>query len=311
VLKLAILPKQLPMTDRQEDWMSMMQTLLVIRGHNAAEIAAIPDLDSDFDDLKTEITAIHTLSQTQLRRTTGVARDKKAVRMELVEMTTTVSGAVKAYASKAKNHTLFQEVKYTNSQLRDMRDEALAPTCRLVHQRANANLAALAGRGIDALLLADFMALINEFDGRSESTRVATVEKSTATAGIVTHLKSGLKIVKERLDGGMRIFTLSQPELYITYRHARKIVNTGHRKKKGVPIGDLSFHVKDAAGNPVDHVLVSTDNRTASTNSDGNGVIKGLSPGNKQVRFFKPGPGERFVNVVIENGKGADVNVIM
>jgi hypothetical protein len=296
------------MTDRQEDQMSMFRTLLAIRAIFAAAIAAIVDLDSDFDDFEAEVDAIKALLPKQKLQTTGIARDKQDVEDELVDMATIVSGAIMALASKAGNNTLFDEVKYSQSRLGHMRDEELPDICRIIYERGNTHAAALVSRGISAQMLIDFDGLITEYEGISEAPRTATTQKSTATTQMADHFTEALKIVKERLDGGMRIFKTTNEELYLTYRNGRKIVNTSG-KKKDTDTGDLAFHVTDENNDPISGVVVSFDNRVSSTDDNGYGIIKGVSPGNKLVRFIKPEYEEQFVPATIQKDQVTTLNV--
>jgi hypothetical protein len=297
------------MTDRQEDFISMVRTLLAIRLLYAADIAALADLDADFDDLKTEGDAIKLLLPKQKLQTTGVARDKHDMETELVTEAVVIAGAVMAFASKAGNNTLFQEVNYSKSKLEGIRDTELSDTCRIVHDRANTNLLALAGRGITAGVLTDFMTLITDYENMDQAPRTATVQKSTATVGMSTHFTISRKIITERLDGGMRYFINNNPEIYTAYKSARKIVNTGRRKENKIASGELIFVVKDASNNPLEHVLVSTGEHLSSTDGDGNGKLKGIAPGNISVRFFLTNFGELFQNATIINGQETHITI--
>ena len=298
------------MTDVQENHLSMFRTLLAIRALFSAVIAAMADVDADFADLETEVNAIKLLLPKQQLQTKGVARDKADVVEDLAEAATVVAGAVMAFASKAHNNTLFEEVKYSQSKLEHLRDELLPDTCRIIHDRANSNLAALAGRGITPLVLTDFMGLITELEGMTTAPRTATTQKSTATTDMSVHFAQANKIIKERLDGGMKIFIATEPDLYITYRNGRKIVDAGHRKKKDTETGILVYHVTDASnGNPLGETVVNVDERAGTTDEEGNGKIKGLTPGNKNVHFLKPGYSAQDAPALIEKGKVTTVNI--
>ncbi len=299
------------MTDVQENQLSMFRTLQAIRALFAAAIAAIADLDADFDALAAEVNSIKALSPKQKLQTTGVARDKGDVKEDMIEKAIMVAGALKALASADSNYTLFEEVNYSPTELDRMRDEQLPDICRLVHDRANSNLAALAGRGITAPVLAEFMTLITDFEGMAEAPRTATVQKGSATTGLAGHFAEANKIVKERLDEGMKIFMTSNPDLYITYINGRKIIDLGKRKKKNPNIGTLSFHVKDTLNNNLEDVVVSVDDRTGSTDEDGMGQLTGLTAGNKSVRFTKDGFVEKFVPAVIVKDQTTTLEVVL
>ncbi len=299
------------MTDRQENQLSMFRTLLAIRAVFAAIIAAITDLASDFDDFEAEVDAIKQLIPKQKLQTTGVARDKADIQEDLIDTALMVAGAVMAFASKAGNYTLFEEVNYSEGKLQNLRDEELPDTCRIIHERANDNLAALAGRGITAPVLAEFMTLITEAEDMAEAPRTATTQKGTATTDLTVRFSNANKILKERLDKGMKIFIPTNPDLYTTYINGRKIIDLGRRKKKNPNIGTLVFHVEDTLGNVLEGVLVTVDDRTGSTNEEGNGTLPGLTAGNKSVRFFKGGFVEKFVPAVIVKDQNTLLNVVL
>jgi hypothetical protein len=299
------------MTDHQEDTQSMIRTVLSIWLLYASDIAAIPDLDSDFQDLKTQSDAIKALIPKQKVHTTGVTREKEEVQTELIIDTLLISGAVRGFASKNGMTTLYEEVNYSKTELEALRDTELSDICKLVHDRANTHVAALAGRGITPTVLSDFMTLITDYEAMDQAPRTATVQKSTATAGIPVHLSAARKIMTERLDGGIRIFIHSKPEIVTAIQKARKIVDTGHRKRKNIPTGTVSFHVKDAANNPLENVLVSGGQLIGSTDSDGNGKIKGLDPGTVSMHFFLTNYGEIFQDVTIINGQETAVTVVL
>jgi hypothetical protein len=295
------------MNGNQEDQLSMNRTLLAIRQTFSTEIGAIADLDSDFDDLQTEVDAVNTLMPEQTRTTTGVTRDKEQQEHDLIVLALVVAGALGAFASKSGNNTLFEEVKVSKSKLEHERDQELANTCRFIHGRATTNAAGILPRGITPTVLTDFMTEITDYEAIEQTPREATVSKSTATVGIAAHMSAGLKIVKERLDGGMRVFLLTRPDILTTYTNARKIVSTGRRHLKNV----LSVHVQDTLGNPLADVFVTAGAVTRSTDSHGNAHIKGLVAGNVSAQLIKPGWVAQFVNSMIINGQTTDITVTL
>jgi hypothetical protein len=299
------------MTDHQEDILSMIRTLLAIRLLYAVEIGTFADLDADFDDLKTEGDGIKALVPKQKVQTTGVTEDKHEMEVELVVEAVLIAGAVKGFASKTGDRTLFREVDYSKTALEELRDTELSDICRIIHDRANTNVGALAGRGITPTVLTNFMTLITNYENVDQAPRTATVQKSTATAGMSSRFVNANKIMKERLDGGIKIFTHTNPEIVTAYQNARKIVDTGKRKKKNVPTGELSFTVKDASNNPLDHVLVSAGTHVGSSDSDGTGKLKGLDPGTINVRFFLTNYGEKFQDVTITNGQQTNITIVL
>src|SRR5690349_7722651 len=103
------------MNDSQEDQLSMQRTCLEVRNTYSAEIAALADVDADFDALQAEVDATNTQALGQKEQTTGVTTDKHDQEVHIIQTALVLSGAGMAFARTTNNNALFNDLQISKT----------------------------------------------------------------------------------------------------------------------------------------------------------------------------------------------------
>jgi hypothetical protein len=188
------------------------------------------------DEFGAHLDAIDAYDRELTSGTKGVTRDKRSVRQQMSDAALTVAGAVRAYASKTGNATLFDKMDYTPSSLKKVRDAEIGNVCTAIHDEAQAHLAALADYGVTAPTLAALNDLIDVFGGKVTQPRAKRSSNRAAGEMLPVEFASADRVLAEEIDGMMKLFAVSQPEFYAGYLATREVIDQpGVRKAKTPP----------------------------------------------------------------------------
>ena len=155
----------------------------------------------------------------------------------MVDYTMRVAGALMAYASAEGNNTLLAKAKsITDTKFVRARDDVRDDIAQDIHDEANLVIAALAGYNITAATLTALQTRIDAYRLAISKPKLAIGERSMHTSLLKQEFARADKIVKERLDGLVRTFTESDPNFVLAYKNARKITDTGSKKKTPLPV---------------------------------------------------------------------------
>lgn len=212
------------MNAKQEAKFTMYRTSEQILDANNALTAAITALTTAIDAFKAIIVQIGETNELVGANLTGIAADKGNSKQFLAGFASDIAAIIKAFASATKNPTLKAEVDFSVSKLIRLRDESLAPVCRLIHTRAVENAAALKNFGITDVKISQLDTAITEYTAKTQNPRTAVVNRRTQTANLIQLFKQADEILKEQIDGLMKNFRTSNPDFYNNYTNAREIV---------------------------------------------------------------------------------------
>ena len=213
------------MNATQEAKLSMYRTVELFCDTNNAVASTIPALATAISEFKTKVADIISTEQLAAANLTGIAADKTNLKMNLTQIAADIAAAVFAMASSNNNQTLKKEVDYSVSDLRRIRGEELAPRCRIIHARANANEAALAEYGINKSRIAALNAAIDAYSAQTTKPRNAVTERSTLKSNLSTTFRATDKILKEIMDKLVLNLRDSNPDFVKTYKSARIIID--------------------------------------------------------------------------------------
>ena len=169
------------------------------------------------------------------KQTKGIAVDKKTLRSQLCTTATDLAALVFAYANKTKNQTLKQQVNYSVSDFKRIKDEMLAPACQNILTAANSNLAALADYGVTNLMLAALQTAIDDYSNASPSPQAAKATKKTENANMKETIKLADDVLKNEMDKLVVNFKGANPNFVDTYFNVRVIVDPKSPKPKPKP----------------------------------------------------------------------------
>jgi len=273
------------MNAQQEAKLTMSRTTEQILDDNANIVAAVPALVSLIVLFKGVIASILNAAQLADVNLTGIAEDKGSAKTHLALTASDFADIIGSFASTAKNATLKQEVNYSYSKLERMRDEALAPVCRIIHDRAQENLDALRDFGITPQKLAAFDTAINDYAAKTPNTRTAIVNRRTQTANLRELFKQLDDILINRMDGLMKNFRTSHPDFYNAYLAAREIIDTH------TTVTQLKGTVFDSEDKPLKGAIVTIVElgKSAKTNTKGEYSFKPAENGTFTLKIEKEG----------------------
>lgn len=297
------------MNSSQEAKLNMYHAVISHSDANPLITATVPAFDAMMAALKIKVDSIDSTVQQEALVISGVAADKKFLREILAQQAYKLAAAVFAYASSINNHTLKEEVDFSTTELLRHKDDELAPTCRNIHDAANANLAALAGYGITAPVLASFDGLIDQYAAVVPAPRNAAALRKTYAETLKTLFKDADNMLKNMLDKVAVQFIAGNLEFYNTYKNNRIIIDatTSHTQASGTVVSDIESE-------PIGGVAITIDGKpyVATTDADGNYSLKIPVPGTYNLTFTHAGFATKTINdVVVQLGKSTPLDVTM
>jgi hypothetical protein len=297
------------MDSRQEAKLNMYHAVINQGNSNLVPIESVPAFDNVFTIFSTKVSSIVTTAQLEAQVITGVATDKKVMRETLCRQTADIAAAVYPYAVSTGNNTLKEQVAFSKSDLRNLRDDQLAPTCRNIHDLANANLVALADYGITAPMLASLNTLIGSYEAKVPTPRNAASLKKTYATNLKTLFKDCDSILKNQMDKLAVQTKTAFPDFYTTYKNNRIILDaaTSSTQVAGAVIGSNDSQ-------PVSGVAITVTGQAyiATTNATGEYTLKIPVPGTYSLKFTKAGFQDKTINnVEVKLGQSTSLNITL
>lgn len=233
-----------------ENSISMFETVKAVCDDNITIINANAGLDDTYKRYLILLSQTEVLAQEQTRNRTGITIDKKKMREKLVLLVEAASGIIKAHFDSASNFDIFTSVNLSLTRLRTMRDQLFVAHTQIVIDLLTTHQAILAPFGVDAAYIATLTDIMSKFANISTQPTVARNNKSTATLQLKNKVKEVLTFLKNELDNAMLIVKITNPTFYMTYRNARKTIDSGIRHQD-IVIGSITGVVKQDETNQV------------------------------------------------------------
>lgn len=233
-----------------ENSISMFETVKAVCDDNITIISANAGLDDTYKRYLILLSQTELLAQEQTRNRTGITIDKKKMREKLVLLVEAASGIIKAHFDSASNFDIFTSVNLSLTRLRTMRDQLFVAHTQIVIDLLTTHQAILAPFGVDAAYIANLTDSLNKFANISTQPTVARNNKSTATLQLKNKVKEVLTFLKNELDNAMLIVKITNPTFYMTYRNARKTIDSGIRHQD-IVTGSITGVVKQDETNQV------------------------------------------------------------
>jgi hypothetical protein len=215
------------MTSRQEVKLNMYNSVLTHCDQNQRVVETIPALETSIAALKTTVTAITTTVQQQLQATKGHTQGKTDSRQALCTFANEVAGALFAYATDKKDAVMKEKVKTSFSALRLLRDEELAPVCRIYADLATVNEAVLADYGLLPAVIASFKAAIENYYATVPAPRNAVALRSAYKKSLAVLFTNADEILKNKIDKLSLPLKKSNRGFMDAYNSNRRIIDTG------------------------------------------------------------------------------------
>jgi Carboxypeptidase regulatory-like domain len=275
------------MTNRQEVKLNMYNSVITHSDQNQRVVETIPALETSIAALKTTATAITTTVQQQLQATKGHTQGKAEGRQLLCTFANEVAGALFAYATDQKDAVMKEKVKTSFSAMRRLRDEELAPVCRIYLDLATANEATLADYGLLPAVVSSFKAAIEGYYATVPAPRNAVALRSSYKKSLAALFSNADEILKNKIDKLSLPLKKSNTEFMNAFNSNRRIINTGSivTQLKLTITGD-----KDADG-VINGALVKIAKLgiQAVTNKQGQILLKPVLQGAYNIEISKEG----------------------
>ena len=306
------------MTNQEESRLSMYLTFKDFQASYTAITNPLPNYSANSTIFLNIIPQIQMYSQLQKTSKKGVTEGKNQLRENLIVTAADYFRKLGTYAKFTNNATLAQEVKITESKLRQAPDTAVKDYAQIAYDRAQTNVAALASYGITAATQTSFLAAISAYNATIGKPGVSRTESGQTTKQLKALFKTA-DTALANMDAAVEIVRLTQVNFYNGYQKARKIIYTG--------IGSLAVKgmVTDAAcGEPLKGVTVSFSLDGAAvkakainakpdvvkkTAEKGGFNIKTLPAGIYAVTIKKNGFADQVTTIAVSDGEMSELNV--
>ena len=297
------------MTAKQEAKLNMYHAVVTFCDDNTAIVTTVPAFETALTAAKTKLAAIVTTAQLEAQVIAGIAMDKEQLRSNLCQQARDMASVVFAYASSINNNELKEQVNFSFTDLRRLRDDQLAPVAQNIYNAANDNLVALATYGITAPILTTYQDSIDDYQAVVPGPRNATSLRATYKANLKTLFADTDTILKLQMDKIAVQFKTTNPDFYNTYVNNRIIVDAGTSSTQVA--GTVT---SNAGGLPVIGVIITVKNQsyTATTGGDGSYTLKIPVPGLYDIDYTHAAYVPKTIsNVQLLLGQSTPLDVVL
>jgi len=284
------------MNSKKENRLSMYLVLRDFLDKNTAITAVLPNF-ADFNTaLNDGIVKIHQIRELQELDKRGLAKGKMKLKDQLVFKALDVSRKTVAYAGFIGDTELFNEVNYSDTELRRCADTVLYDRARIIHDRAETNAPALAAYGVTPADLIELQSFVEAYYDAIPKPRIGIADKKQATEQLEAAFKDVDNAISQ-IDVLIEVVRASQPLFFSGFQTARTIVDNGSGKialrgkvtdnATGNPLfgAIIIFTPKSKSGQPAEtyHPVRKRSSLKGAFN------IRNLARGTYDVKIEKPG----------------------
>lgn len=300
------------MTRSQESRLSMYLSFKEYQASYTAITNALPNYSANSTIFLNTIPQIQAVSVQQKMSKKGIADGKNTLKNNLIVTAADYSRKLAAYATFTNNATLAQEVKFSESKLRQSSDTAVKDYAQIVYDRAQPIVAALATYGITAATqtaLASAIAAYNASIGKPGAGRSEGAQTTKQLAALFKTAEAALA----NMDIAVEIVRLTQVNFYNGYKSARKVIGTGTSTlsvkgmvadaQTGAPIKGVTVTFALDGGMSRAKGAASTPDVVKKSADKGGFNVKSLPAGTYQVSLKKAGYADLVTSVSVNDGE--------
>jgi hypothetical protein len=307
------------MTNKEESRLSMYITLDDYQAGYTVITSSLPNYAANATIFKNTIPRIQAYSQLQKTSKKGVTENKNLLKDKLIMLAADNFRKLATFAKFTNNVTLAQEVKISESTLKQAADTAVKDYAQIAYDRAERFIDTLEPYDITEDTQANLLKAITDYNASIGKPGVSRTEGGLTTKQLKAHFKTA-EAALANMDAAVEIVRLTEVNFYNGYKKARKIIYTG--------TGSLAVRalVTDAAtSEPLKGVTVSfTLDGTASkakaatngkpdvvkkTAEKGGFKIKTLPAGVYTVTIKKNGYADQVTTIAVTDGEMSELNV--
>ncbi len=307
------------MTSQQEDRLSMYLTFKDYQALHVNITETLPNYSENSTLFLNTIPQIQSIWEQQKLSKKGVTDSKNQLKETLIVTTADYARKLGAYAKFTNDAKLAQEVKFSESKLRQVADTAVKGYGQIVYDLAQPIVASLAAYGITDETQAALAGAITAYNDSIGKPGAERSEGTQLTKQLTTLFKTA-DTALENMDAAVEIVRLTQVDFYNGYKSARKVIETGSGSlsvkgivtdaQTGLPLKGVTVlftldggMMKAAAANTAEPEIVK------KTAEKGGFNVKGLSSGTYQVTLKKVGYADQVVTISVNDGEMTELNV--
>lgn len=216
------------MNDRNENKLSMYDTVSAYCDSKSSVIAGLPALVAAVSDFNNLLGGMHealVLAETAI---TGYAQDKATKKGIMIKQCYAIGQAGMAYCTATNNSIAKAKFNYSISELDHMRDEDVDTVCIGIIETATNLGDALLDYGVTTAKLDDANTAIENYASVKQAPRGATVQRKTTNSTIQLIVDQIDIVLKDRMDPLVKTFQEDNPIFVEGYFNARIIIDRGH-----------------------------------------------------------------------------------
>lgn len=303
------------MTTKQERSLKMYLAVREFLIENEELTKNIPHFEVHFTAFGNIIDQILATGEKQRICRTGIAREKKQLRQNLMKIAVDNSSKLSAFAKITDNMNLYYEVNFSVSDFEDMKDVAFKDYVQIIYNKAEANISSLERYMITPETQKIFREAIAAFNVSMAKPRLGITERSQATRQLAVLLRNAYSIIQD-IDASAGVIAYKHPDFFNGYKSIRKLAYT----RAGI-LALRATVTELPGGHPVRGAVFTFRPDGAKSGSNGNGVItkksakkgsfniKNMPAGTYQVVIKKPGYKEKEVIVFVADGERRELKV--
>jgi hypothetical protein len=300
------------MNKKTENSISMFKTVKAVCEANIAVINANVGINNTYNQYLLLLNNVELLAQEQTLNRTGITIDKKNARESLALLVEGASGIIKAHFDSVNNFDIFTSVNLSFTKLRTMRDQLFIAHSQTVLSLLATHQAVLAPFGVDAAYISNINNMLTQYINIVAKPTMARNDKSTATLLLKIKVKEVSTFLKNELDNAMLIVKLTHTSLYITYRNARKIIDSGIRHEE-ILTGTITGVVKDEVNNQIisDALIEIIGTETiVITNNLGEFTIINIPPDSYSVKVSIGNYNVKLIeNIIVAANENTEIEI--
>lgn len=222
------------MTKRQEAKLGMYEAILALCTQNGVIVALILAFSNAVAELADIVKEIKKVAQVQTKKGSG-SENKKTDQDTLCDLIKSMADAVYAYATKIGDGVLRQSVKYSLSELKNLKDEQLPTTSKEIYDIAKPLAAELADFGVVTQDFTDIENALTSYGNTVTDPSTVIGHKKTATSNLSDLYKAADTVLKTIMDKTIGKFKKNNPDFFKDYKNLRAIKDapTKHKPKPG------------------------------------------------------------------------------
>ena len=270
------------MTSDQSDRLDMFNAVIQFNTDTTLITATRPAFGVGIGQLSTVVVNIGKAAGKQSTPTSGSFTDKNALQETLCQQLFVVTSGTKAYAASINNNTLEQEMNYSISELRKIKDESIIPFTDNIVLLVTPVLVPLVPFGITAAVMTALQTAKTNYQNFLSLPRMAVTAKAAQTEALPPLFTQGTHICRKILDPIAVTLKPANPDWFNQYQNVRKVINTaqGTTSLEGIVINE-------STNAPVYNVEVKVNELNLITHTDVNGhyIFSPIKRGTYTITF--------------------------